>query len=275
MLVTTNRYATECTAVDDDVLWHSMGNPHSMPKDQLPQFLLATPSGADGKGHDAIDEVYALTLEYDGTLPIERFVSCYKHLRFLLFTTSSHTPERHKYRVIIWMERPVKQCVLVANRHILLDYFPEHDPMSVSVWQSFPNRLNSDYQWRVNPGMDYDWDMVVERAEIKGLIERAPGTKATVQLKLNCLGTPLGTSRPDLYKQILDKEFVSSLSAIPQYQTGGRRYAKFFSLICRLRDATVGYDMAYSSDTIRQLILAHTNDAKRQKMLDSLLQGRP
>ena len=277
MLHTDSRYATEFKHIDDNYLWDKLSAPYNLPKDQVPQFILATPSGLPGTGMDAVGDIYGLTLDYDGTWDIDEYRAKYKHLMMILFTTSSHTPQRHKFRAIIWLAEPVSQAVLAANKHILLDYFPGHDHCSISTRQSYPNKTSpqSEYLWRSNPGELYDWSMVVEQAKAKGLDTRVPGTKAAVTYNRNCLGQPLGLSRPALYKQQLDDYFTNRLCEIPAYRTGGRRYSLFLGLIIAMREATVGYDMAYSSQQIREFILSHTNDDKRNKMLNSLLKDRP
>ena len=272
-MLVTNRSSYHCDERDDDDLWWSVQHPYALQKEHLPQFLLATPSGVNGKGHSAIGDVYAITLDYDNTVTIEEFQRKYKHLLFLWFTTSSHTPEHHKFRVIVWLEAPVSLAVLTANRAILLDYFPGHDPASVSTWQSFPNKLNEHYAWGMNPGSNYNWEQTVADAERKGIHLRPAHYKKSTE-RLNCLGQPLGTSRPDLYKMHLDKEIIADLTAIPQHKTGGKRHLPFLRLILKLRDLKVGHDYAYTTDQIRSVILAHTNDEKRHKMLNSILQGR-
>ena len=89
----------------------------------LPAFTTAPykifdTNGTTKRCHNNIGDYSCLTLDYDDGYTIEDFQKQFKDYEFYLYTSSSHSEEKHKYRVILPLEEPL-------NKDLLYEYAPE------------------------------------------------------------------------------------------------------------------------------------------------------
>lgn len=102
-----------------------------------------------------------LFLDYDGTLDIGSFYFKYWRYKFYLYTTSSHTPEKNKFRVII----PLENCCDIADYtkeiRTTLEYkFPEADPTGFYIDHFFyipaKQEYTQEYIYKINSGRKFN-----------------------------------------------------------------------------------------------------------------------
>lgn len=141
--------------------------PSNLKKEDLPQWMFI----------DLIDPLsirrnltnykncYAIIIEFDNKegeyLSIEAFASKYSHLAWILHTTSSHTKDKHKYRVILPLDEPTPYAIWhdYDVREIMKEYFKGVDPSSFSNFQKIPALPANpeDYYYHVNKGARFSF----------------------------------------------------------------------------------------------------------------------
>lgn len=152
-------------------------NPSNKKKDDLPQWMFI----------DLIDPMqirrnllnykncHLLIIEFDNKygkyVSIEAFAEKYKHLSWILHTTSSHTPEVHKFRVILPLDTPTAYSIwhykTVQEEMQLL--FEGIDPSSFSNFQKIPALPANpdDYRYIVNHGVKFSYSMIKDNVEAR------------------------------------------------------------------------------------------------------------
>lgn len=134
-------------------------------KDQVPlynlvQFKQASDSSVEyGRKYDYVDGVRSenyvevpntvrrcrnnvlgysgIVLDVDRIMTMEDAVVAYEGLEYVLYTTFSHTPEHHKFRVVIPFTRTLPIHELAGRLESIQETFPGVDRASFSVSQSF------------------------------------------------------------------------------------------------------------------------------------------
>jgi hypothetical protein len=86
---------------------------------------------------DNVISYSGIVLDVDKTMSMEDAVVAYDGLEYVLYTTWSHTPEHHKFRIIIPFSRDIPKAELLGRRDSIKQVFPDVDPASFSVSQSF------------------------------------------------------------------------------------------------------------------------------------------
>lgn len=150
--------------VDID-LEHMVENPLSnIPKDKLPMingWENISPVGARNNIHTT--HLNCLILDIDNSIkdkPTIRwadFLKLYKD-RFLLYmyTTSSHTPEQHKFRCLFPLQRNIEHEEWRVIRNVLRKEFVFADNASFSYDQGMyvPNDVSGNYRYYYNDDID-------------------------------------------------------------------------------------------------------------------------
>ena len=72
----------------------------NIPKDQLPMFN-CWHNETGKRGSQNVTGISALVLDYDSGFTMDEFYDRYYSYRWFLYTSSSHKPDFHKFRVII------------------------------------------------------------------------------------------------------------------------------------------------------------------------------
>lgn len=275
-MMTTTEHDRLKYPVPTDTFYAWLAHPFELPKQYLTQYLLCEPSGLPGKGHDAWGTMYAIILEYDtGEVTIESFARKYKHIQWYIYTTSSHTEEHHRFRVVLWLKDPVEYETIKQHKEVIYDYFPGCDRSSLSNWQKAPNRTEHfrrlDNPLSINVEL-YSMDMVLAHATQIQWIPRPKALKCSEPR--DALGRVKTIRKPDQYREALAKEILGELDQIPRHPTGGKRYQHFFRVISKMASAKINGELAWPKDVIANTILQHTNDDKRHKMLASILGQR-
>lgn len=123
-----NRYAKTTKMITID-LETFLENPMTdTPKEELPMFNgFQNKSGVRGQFNTT--GLSAIILDYDSGYTIEEFCNRYYTYRWYLYTSSSHSDSKHKFRVILpMMDLLASEDYTTDARKVLGLKFPEADP---------------------------------------------------------------------------------------------------------------------------------------------------
>ena len=139
-----NQYSTDIITRDisDDAIEAVLENPkRGIEKEMLPQWqAISLKAESDGRRRqDNYDMVHAIFLDYDGHLFIHKFMELNQHWAYL-YTTSSHTEEVHKFRVIVPLVEPIPWSVYhhPATKAFLTDLYNIEDTTCFCNWHKTP-----------------------------------------------------------------------------------------------------------------------------------------
>lgn len=244
-----------------------------IPKANLPQFVPCTPSGLGGNGHAAWGDMYALVLDYDdGKMTTDAFKRKFGHLYYYLYTTSSHTPEHHRFKVLVWLLMPIPYREVHADKHVILDYFGVDDSSSLSNRHKPPN-WTEHYFCDHNMGKQwYSLDMIHQHRSKVPNKRRSFGFGLTPTELFS--GMPKTINKPDLFKLACTKQLLEMRSTIPQHSTGGRRRGPCYHLVSLAADTIINGQYAYTDREIAELMLSHINDDKRYTLVTDIINQR-
>lgn len=114
------------------------------------------------------NKCHALIIEFDNKegpyVSIDEFAKKYEHLEWILHTTSSHTAQVNKFRVILPLDVPVEYGTW-RNVHVKEEmklYFEGIDPSSFSNFQKIPAYPSnkSEYRYLLNRGVKFSYSMI-------------------------------------------------------------------------------------------------------------------
>ena len=82
-------------------------------------------------------EIYGIVLDFDKNVTLEEAMTKYANYEYVIYTTWRHTLENHRFRMVIPFSRPLKAEDIELRKESIKEVFPDIDPASVSVSQSF------------------------------------------------------------------------------------------------------------------------------------------
>jgi hypothetical protein len=141
-------------------------------KENLPAFnFWINPLGK--RNHKNCHYITGLVLDIDGGWLINECIAELGHLHFYLYTTSTHTNEKHKFRFIIPFENPIPRSEYTDDTITgLLKLFPKCDPCTFSFDRYFYLPSASEiYYIRFNQDGKY-FDSVIDLAQLTAFEER-------------------------------------------------------------------------------------------------------
>ena len=194
---------------------------------------------------------HALIIEFDNKdrfqVTIEQFTARYKHLAWILHTTSSHTKALHKFRVILPLDVPTaystwhSRCV----RDEMEQYFIGIDPSSFSNFQKIPALPANpdDYQYVVNQGAKFSYVMIKDNVEVRLKLDAERRAESDRWRESRCKSD---TINYEAYKAKVDESMEELIGYLPT-SANGNRYNSFCSVMgkmlnCRYPDGTEVYD---------------------------------
>lgn len=149
-----NRYAKNTKMITID-LETFLENPMTdTPKEELPMFN-AFQNSSGIRGQFNTTGLSAIILDYDSGYTIEDFCRRYYAYRFYLYTSSSHTTEKNKFRVILpMMDLLHSEDYTTNTRKVLQMKFPEADPTGFYSDHFFfiPSKSDNPYYYKINYG---------------------------------------------------------------------------------------------------------------------------
>ena len=81
--------------------------------------------------------ISGIVLDVDEAMTIEAAMTMLEPLEYVLYTTFRHTPEKHKFRVIIPFTRPLLAADIAGRQASIMSTFPGVDNCSFTMSQSF------------------------------------------------------------------------------------------------------------------------------------------
>ena len=99
---------TAFVTVEDINLLHFLSNPSNLPKEKLPLWRFCTlKEGAELKANQLnYDTIHMLILEIDKGHTIQEIEDKASEFAHAIHTTSSHTPELHRFRLMLPLDMP-------------------------------------------------------------------------------------------------------------------------------------------------------------------------
>lgn len=143
----------------------ALTHPLIMNKEDLPQWLFLDGINGDGLRRQInYANLNAIIIEYDGTLSIQDFIDNNADLSYALHTTSSHTLDKHKYRVILPLSEKIEYSVFKQREVVMamMKKFPGIDKSCFSNWQKLPAMpmINKHYFCKFNKGDKFNLNMI-------------------------------------------------------------------------------------------------------------------
>jgi len=84
-----------------------------------------------------IVSISGIVLDVDEAMTIESAMTMLAPLEYVLYTTFSHTPARHKFRIVIPFSTPLMAADIAGRQQSIMSTFPGVDNASFTVSQSF------------------------------------------------------------------------------------------------------------------------------------------
>jgi hypothetical protein len=81
--------------------------------------------------------LWGIVLDVDENKTIEQAIEMLDGLEYVLYTTFRHTPEQHKFRIVIPFSRPLRAEDIAGRKDEIIKTFPDVDNASFTVSQSF------------------------------------------------------------------------------------------------------------------------------------------
>lgn len=81
--------------------------------------------------------LWGIVLDVDENKTIEQTIELLDGLEYVLYTTFRHTPEKHKFRVVIPFSEPLLARDVDGRKEAIMETFPDVDNASFTVSQSF------------------------------------------------------------------------------------------------------------------------------------------
>lgn len=244
-------------------------------KEQLPQWMFIE-SNAPIRRREHYTTIHAMIIEYDGTKTIEQFEQEYKHLSWALHTTSSHRADKHKFRVILPLDKSYEFSVMcMKNVKIALsEYFEGIDKSCFSNFQKLP-AYTPDYYWNYNAGKSFSMELIKSRIwELDIEDESMAGIRLTMQYNSNKVqGAGAGGFRA--YKEAAQSNIESELRGVGASRSG-HRYTDLVSFTGKLLGATYPNTGEYLFEDweVERIILREYDDQAVRKMVHDLTARR-
>lgn len=257
---------------EDISLRDTLSNPLRCAKDKLPQWMFIE-SNAPIRRRVHYTTIHALIIEYDKGKRIEEFEAEYKHLQWVLHTTSSHCADKHKFRVILPLDIPYEYD-LITHQHskiAISEYFAGIDESCFSNFQKLP-AYTPDYYWNYNIGAKFSLNIIKGRLwELHMEQEMMESIRVTMQYNAKRWGT--GGFRA--YKDATLANIESELRGVGACKSG-HRYNDLVRFTRRLLNATYPNtgEHLFSTYEVEHIILCEYDDAAVRKMVRDLCASR-
>lgn len=84
-----------------------------------------------------IVNISGIVLDVDEAMTMEQAIEMFEPIEFVLYTTFRHTPDKHKFRIVIPFSRPLMAEDIAGRQQSIMETFPGVDNASFTVSQSF------------------------------------------------------------------------------------------------------------------------------------------
>ena len=155
-------------SVEDVNLLHHLKNPSNLAKDDLPLWRFCTlKAGAPLKADQTqYDTIHMIILEIDKGYTIQEIEAKAAEFTYAIHTTSSHTPELHRFRLMLPLDMsyPDPLWRLPAVKKALIQKFASFDNSTFVNYQKIPvlPANPADYYYNVHNGRAFSFDDIAD-----------------------------------------------------------------------------------------------------------------
>lgn len=234
-LTIKDKFTTQVLEEEIDLVY-MLQNPIVGDKDKLPLWRFCTQKqNAHGRTNDQLESIHALLIEYDaGEVKIEQFIEKYKEYAFALYTSPSHAPWKHKFRVILPLDKsyPFELWTSREVKCAMKDLFPTIDPTCFTNWQRIPGTANPlEYKYYLNKGKKFSYSHIQPKVDEIVLEEKLDREMAGAFRQSKSQGT--GELNREAYKAKVDQTTNALVRDLPSYENGSR-YSEFCSVMGKM-----------------------------------------
>lgn len=279
-----NRFEKEQieTNISFEQLENILRNPLKKPKEQCPlwRFCSVFNNKQNSRLQENIEDINSLLLDFDDNLTIKEFLNKYSDINFYLYTTTSHSKDQDKFRVIVPLKekynyKNFKNPFLIDS---LCEYFENVDPSSFSNFHNLPNMCKK-------PNEYFFFHNISENFfDLNSLNNRAKYKERLLDISMQCRNLK-NKSKPEFkntmsenariaYENKVKIELRKELNKISNFRNG-TRYNSLLSLTGKMCNAKFP-DNSYIFDLpeILQWITSNCSDRNVIKMVENLYNKR-
>lgn len=273
----TNNYDNVLVEYNVDIS-EMIKSPVDLPKDEVPLWLfISLKQDTDRKRNQLnYNTIHALIIEFDDGTSIEQFKSKYAKYKYALHTTSSHTKEHNKFRVILPLDQPYDYQLFKQKsvKTAMLDHFAGIDPSCFSNFQKIPvlPKIASEYQYHFNKGeIKFGYDCIESEVNRLIMIEKSNQAIKETMASINQKNM---TPNLEAYKQKAFESIEDLARQVPSRATGNR-YNMLVDLTARASNAQYPDGSYIFDDCEVELIVKRAYwDKAIAKLVDSFLKKR-
>lgn len=175
------KFETGKVSVEDINLLHFLKNPSNKPKPELPlwRFITLKEGMPCEANQEYYDKIHMLILEFDKGTTIQEIESLVSEYSYAIHTTSNHTKEAHRFRLMLPLDISYPECFwrISSVKKAMIAKFKYLDKSSFVNYQCIPALPTnpSDYYYKINNGRKFGYDEIeelVKRIELDEEIER-------------------------------------------------------------------------------------------------------
>lgn len=281
--VIRDRFKRELQEGDADIL-AIIKTPLTLPKDKCPlwSFITVKEGAKKERNQGNYQDILALILDFDQAISIKEFQNKYSEYCYYLYTTTSHSKDQDKFRVIVPLS--VKYNYSEFKNQFLIEclceFFENVDPSSFSNFHNLPNMCkdpNDYFFYHNNSEKLFDLNVFEESVKYKARRHerhlQIKNAKSLTTISKNYSNTMSENARI-AYENKVKLELRKELNKISNFKTGSR-YNSLVSLTGKMCSAKFP-DSSYIFDLqeILQWITSNCNDRNVRKMVENLYNKR-
>lgn len=272
-----NRYAKNLVSgcLDFSVLENILKNPLSKKKEDCPLWFFC--SLIDGNNHkrtlDNMGFIDALILDFDDDLSIRDFKDRFSKYFYYLYTTTNHSKDLDKFRVIMPLKNSVRYFD-IREKFMLESLCNFFEGVDVSSFRNFHNLPNlpkdpSDYYYHKNNSeIFFDVDILREDAKkLRRKHELATAANNTKNISKN-YSEEMTEGAREKYKIKAEDAFSEQIRDIPSYKTGNR-YNQLLSFVGKMINAKYpDGEFIFEQHEIESIVFQNCCDKNVKKMIE-------
>lgn len=277
------RYARSLVSgsVDVSQLENILQHPLNKPKEDCPLWFFCSLKDENNKKRtlDNMYEINALILDFDDNISIRDFKENYSKYYYYLYTTTNHSKDQDKFRVIVPLKIPVNY-IEIRDRYMsesLCNFFKGVDVSSFRNFHNFPNlpKIHSDYYYHKNNSeIFFDIDILREDAKkLRRKNELENAANATKNLSKNYSET-MSENAKEKYKLKVEDSFSEQIRDIPSHKTGNR-YNQLVSFVSKMVNAKYPDDeFIFEKHEIESVVFQNCCDRNVKKLIEAFYNKR-
>lgn len=223
--------------VEDINLSHFIKNPSNRPKDKLPmwRFITLKEDAPKKACTDNYDTIHTLILEFDKGVKICEIEKLFNEYSFAIHTTSNHTADNHRFRIIIPLDMEYSEYFwrLLNVKNAMKLKIPCLDNTCFVNYQCIPAlpANPADYYYKINNGRRFGYEDIRKIVEELELNEKLELEMSRAFRQAHASGSR--EINRDAYKAKVDQTTLALIRDLPGHENGSR-YSEFCSVMGKL-----------------------------------------